>query len=275
MQKCIALVLTFALPGWADAAERVITLAPNLTELVCAVGACGKLVGVDQRSDYPEPVRKITKIGDAFNINLEAVLALKPDLVMAWETGTDAQRMRRLEQLGLNVAWVRVNTLDQIGDALVRIGALMGPSYETTAASAANAYKTRLQNLRGRRQPAFRLGVLYQIDLQPIYTVNHQSPISEAIEICGGHNVFADLPQLASIVGVESILARNPDVILFPDELRRDAVEKQWRRWPMLKAVQNQTIYGINDSLLARAAPRMLDGIDKLCAVLDQVRSRK
>ena len=275
MQRCIALVLALVLPTWADAAERVVTLAPNLTELVCAVGACDKLVGVDQHSDYPEPVRKITKIGDAFNINLEAVLALKPDLVIAWETGTDVQRMRRLEQLGLHVVWLRVNTLDQIGDALVRTGALMGPAYETMAMSAANAYRTRLQNLRVRQQPASRLGVLYQIDLQPIYTVNHQSPISEAIQICGGHNVFADLPQLAGIVGVESVLARNPDVILFPDELRRDVVEKQWRHWPMLKAVRNQTIYGINDSLLARAAPRMLDGIEQLCAVLDQVRSRK
>lgn len=275
MKTVLALLLSLALPFSAVAAERVVALAPNLTELVCAVGACDKLVGVDQRSDYPLSVRKVAKIGDAFNINPEAVLALHPDLVMAWETGTDPQRMHRLEQLGLRVVWVRVNTLDQIGDALVKVGALIGASSEPIAASVARTYKTRLQMLRTRRPPEPRLGVLYQIDLQPIYTVNRQSPISEAIEICGGHNVFADLPQLAGIVSVESVLARDPDVILFPNELNREAVEKQWQRWPMLKAVRHKSLYGINDSLLARAAPRMLDGIENLCAVMDQVRSKR
>lgn len=275
MRKLIAFVLALALPGWAGAAERVVTLAPNLTELVCAVGACDKLVGVDQHSDYPDSVGNIAKIGDAFSINLEAVLALKPDLVIAWETGTDPQHMRRLEQLGLHIAWVRVNTLDEIGDALIKIGRLMGPSSAPIAANTARAYKTRLQMLRARHQPESRLGVLYQIDLQPIYTVNQQSPISEAIEICGGHNIFSDLSQIAGIVSVESVLTRNPDVILFPDELKRGAIEKQWQRWPMLKAVQHHNLYGINDSLLARASPRMLDGIENLCAVLDQVRSKK
>lgn len=273
MRQLVVFLLTL-LPCVGDAAERIVTVAPNLTELVCAVGACGKLVGVDQRSDYPESVKKIPKIGDAFSLNLEAILALKPDLVIAWETGTDAQRMRRLEKLGLRVAWVRVNTLDEIGDGLIKVGTLIGGTSVQTAATAAHSYKSRLQTLRARQQPETKLDVLYQIDLQPIYTVNHQSPISEAIELCGGHNVFADLPQLAGIVSVESVLARNPDAILFPDELKTDVVEKQWRRWPMLKAVQHHALYSINDSLLARASPRMLDGIENLCLVMRQARAK-
>jgi iron complex transport system substrate-binding protein len=266
------IVILFALlPGLCHAAERVVTVAPNLTELVCAVGACDKLVGVDQRSDYPESVKKVAKVGDAFSLNLEAILALKPDLVIAWETGTDAQRMRRLEKLGLHVVWVRVNTLDEIGDGLIKVGMLIGGSAEQSAVIAAQTYKSRLQALRARQQPVNKLGVLYQIDLQPIYTINQKSPISEAIALCGGRNVFADLPQLAGIVSVESVLARNPDVILFPDELKTEIVEKQWQRWPNLKAVKHHALYNINDSLLARASPRMLDGVERLCTILGKV----
>jgi iron complex transport system substrate-binding protein len=275
MHKLITLMLALLLPCTGHAAQRIVTLAPNLTELICAVGACDKLVGVDQHSDYPASVKKIAKIGDAFNINLEAVLALKPDLVMAWETGTDPQRMRRLQTLGLHVAWVRVNTLDEIGAALIKVGDLVGASSRQSATEASKIYMARLQALRSQPQEKTRLGVLYQIDLQPIYTINRQSPISEAIALCGGRNVFADLPQLAGIVSVESVLARDPDVILFPDELNADVVEKQWQRWPTLKAVRGHALFGINDSLLARAAPRMLDGIEQLCSVLEKVRSEK
>lgn len=270
----LIIVLLALVPCMGHTAERIVTVAPNLTELVCAVGACDKLVGVDQHSDYPDSVKKIAKIGDAFNLNLEAILALKPDLVIAWETGTDPQRMHRLEKLGLHVAWVRVNTLDEIGDGLIEVGKLIGGTSQRSAVSAAQAYKTRLHTLRASRQPEPKLGVLYQIDLQPIYTINQKSPISEAIALCGGRNVFADLPQLAGIVNVESVLARDPDVILFPDELKQSAVERQWRQWPMLKAVKHHALYGINDSLLARASPRMLDGIEQLCTVLEKVRKR-
>jgi iron complex transport system substrate-binding protein len=168
-----------------------------------------------------------------------------------------------------------VNTLDEIGAALIKVGDLVGASSRQSATEASKIYMARLQALRSQPQEKTRLGVLYQIDLQPIYTINRQSPISEAIALCGGRNVFADLPQLAGIVSVESVLARDPDVILFPDELNADVVEKQWQRWPTLKAVRGHALFGINDSLLARAAPRMLDGIEQLCSVLEKVRSEK
>lgn len=267
--------LTLMLPCVCVAAERIITMAPNLTELVCAVNACDRLVGVDQRSDYPTSVQALPRIGDALNINLEAVLALKPDLILAWESGTDPQRVRQLEQLGLRTEWIRVGTLDQIGVALRRVGTLIGPASVQAADAAAREYSSRLQEFRARRYTGRRPGVLYQIDVQPLYTINRDSPISEAIEICGGRNVFANLPQLAGIVSFEAVLTRNPDVILFPSELGAETIKRQWRRWPMLRAVQNQALYAINDSLLARASPRMLDGIQSLCTVLEMARARR
>lgn len=273
--KLLAGAFALALPCIAGAAERIVTVAPSLTELVCAVGACNKLVGVDQHSDYPESAKNIARIGDAFSVNLETILALKPDLILAWDGGTDRQRMNRLQQLGLRVEWIHVGRLDEIANALIRVGQLAGPSFEKTAALAASRYRSRLDQLRAYTYPEPRPGVLYQLDTEPIYTVNRESPISEAIELCGGRNIFADLSQLAGIVSVESVLARNPAVILFPDEVDTETIKQQWRRWPMLQAVKLNALYGINDSLLARASPRMIDGIEQLCAVLDQVRKKQ
>lgn len=268
-QALVGLLLALS-PWLAAAADRIVTVAPNLTELVCAVGACDKLVGVDKHSDYPQAAQKIPRIGDAFAINIEAVVALRPDLVLAWDSGTDPQRLRRLQQLGLKVAWIRARSLDQIGDALIQVGTLIGPQTQAVAQDAAQRYAERLRALRQRLHNSRRLSVLYQADANPLYTVNRESPISEAITLCGGVNAYADLPQLAGIVGIESVLARDPDVILFPSERQPEAVRREWRRWPMLKAVKHNALYAINDSLLARAAPRMLDGVEQLCAVLDR-----
>lgn len=267
----IALLLAL-LPSLTAAAERIVTLAPNLTELVCAVGACDKLVGVDRYSDYPASVKKIPRVGDAFAINIEAVIARKPDLVLAWSTGTDPQRLHRLQQLGLRVEWVPARSLDEISGALRQVGTLIGDSAVAQAEQAAQAYTERLRTLRAQPRSGARLRVLYQADSNPIYTVNRLSPISEAITLCGGVNAYADLPQIAGIVGIESVLARDPDVILYPSELAPETLRREWQRWPMLKAVKHHALFAINDSLLARPTPRMLDGVEQLCGVLEKAR---
>ncbi|MGH8456195.1 MAG: cobalamin-binding protein [Stenotrophobium sp.] len=259
--------------GAATAAERVITLAPNLAELVCAVGGCDRLVGVVSYTDFPPQLAKLPHVGDAYALNLEAVIALKPDLILAWGGGTSPQTLARLRDLGLHVEPVSVNGLAGVADALLRVGQLLGTQAAATAA--ADAYSKRLNALRERYRDAPKLRVMYQIEANPAFTVSGQSPISDAIALCGGINVFAGLRQIAAPVSKEAVLAANPDVVVFGQGDDARAVRGYWRAFPHATAVVNGDLYALDTEVLERAAPRMLDGVEQLCMALDQARGKR
>jgi iron complex transport system substrate-binding protein len=254
------------------AAERVVTLAPHLAELVCAVGACERLVGVVAHTDEAG-AREVPRIGDAFSLNPEAVLALRPDLVLAWRGGTSPQLVERLQGLKIPVRWVAVNTLDDVGAALLDIGGLL--SREDAACAAEARYRERLAQLRERYARRLALRVLYQIEAQPMFTVNRQSPISEAIELCGGLNVFADMPLLSAPVSTEAVLAARPDVIIYGRQDMAAAIRAFWSRWPQLRAIRERQLYAIDADLLTRQSPRVLDGVSELCETLETARRRQ
>lgn len=254
------------------AAERVVTLSPHLAELVCAAGACDQLVGVVSYSDFPERVRQLPKVGDAFSVNAEQLVALRPDRVLAWEGGTAREVSERLRVLKLPVTEIAVRGLNDIGAALRRLGELLGT--QPLADRAAAQFERRLQALRRANRDARALRVLYQIELEPMFSINRQSPISEAIELCGGVNVFADMPQLSAVIGKESVLASRPEAIVFASEDGEAAVRRWWARWPQLPAVKSGALYAMDGNLLTRATPRMLDGVEQLCAALNDARAK-
>lgn len=272
MLRCTAL-LALALAGlWSAPAPalRVVALAPHLAELACAAGGCDQLVGVVAHSDHPAELRTRPVVGDAFNLNAEAVLALRPDLVLSWRGGTPAAVEAQLARLGLNLWPIKVETLADIGAALRALGARLGTAQ--AAAQAAAAFEARIDTLRRRYAGKAPLRVFYQIEAGPIFTVNARSPISEAIAVCGGVNVFAELPRLAGAVGVESVLAARPDVVVWGRQENSAAIRAFWARWPSIPAVRSGQLYEIDADLLVRATPRMADGIDALCAALDRAR---
>ena len=268
--------LSFALILFAApllAAERVVTLAPHLAELVCAAGGCARLVGVSARSDYPPDVRARPQIGDAFAVNLEAVLALKPDLVLAWDGGTPVERIERLRRLGFRVEPLRVEHLDDIGPTIERLGRLLGT--ETAAVAAAGEYRERLAALRAQHRGDAPIRVVYQIETAPAYTINGASPISEAMAVCGGVNVFAALPQLAASVSAEAMLAAAPEVVLYGGEDNAAAMRAYWQRLPGTPAARAGNLYAVNADLLGRATPRLLDGIEEVCRRFDEARAKR
>lgn len=269
-RSAVALLLLWA--GGAVAAERVVTLAPHLAELVCAVGACERLVGVVAHTDEAG-AREVPRIGDAFSLNPEAVLALRPDLVLAWRGGTSPQLVERLQALKIPVRWVAVNTLDDVGAALLDVGGLL--SREDAACAAEARYRGRLLQLRERYAGRPALRVFYQIEVQPMFTVNRQSPISEAIELCGGVNAFADMPMLSAPVSTEAVLAARPDVIVHGRQDMAAAIRAYWARWPQLRAVRERQLYAIDADLLTRQSPRLLDGVAELCETLETARRRQ
>lgn len=265
---CAGLLL---LPGLVQA-ERVITLAPHLAELACAAGACGQIVGIGRHTDFPPELTDRPQVGDAFAVNLEQVLALKPDLLLAWDGGTPVTIIERLRRLGLRVETIRVQTLDDIGLALLRIGALLGT--EDSACAAEAAFRARLDGLRTRYRDATPLRVLYQLQADPVFTVNAQSPISEAMALCGGVNIFADLPQLAGVVSREAVLQADPQVIFFGRQDDTAGILRGWKGFDGLSAVRSGNVLPVDSDLLSRATPRMLDGIEALCEALAAARQR-
>lgn len=253
-------------------AARVIALSPHLAELVCAAGACDQLVGVVKHSDYPSEVKTRAQVGDAFAVNAEAVLALRPDLILSWDGGTPAQSVAQLRRLGLRVEAIRVRSLDDVGMALLRIGALLGT--EDAACAAEHEFRERIGTLRARYANAAPISVMYQIEPEPVYTVNRHSPISQAMSLCGAQNIFADYTQLAGPVGRESVIVANPGAIVFGEQDDVEGIRRGWLRFPRMRALRARNLIAVNADLLARATPRMAQGAEQLCEALDRARTR-
>lgn len=262
----------FATAAWPAAQPRIVSLAPSLTELAYAAGAGSTLVGTVQYSDYPDAARALPRVGDAWRVDPERVLALQPDLVLAWPSGTPVETITRLESLGLRVVTIPTYRLADVATALRTIGRIAGTS-EVAEASAV-AFDARIRELRAGHAGATPVSVFIEIDDEPLFTVNGRHVISEIVELCGGRNVFADLPQLAPPVSLEAVLARDPQVILSTDDTIADPLAL-WRRWTRIAAVRDGTIYSMSSDTLTRATPRLADGALEVCSALDDARARR
>jgi iron complex transport system substrate-binding protein len=270
------MLLALALCAIVPAAEgearlRIVSLAPNLTELAYAAGAGSTLVGTVEYSDYPEAARALPRVGDAWRVDPERVLQLRPDLVLAWSSGTPGDTVARLESLGLRVVSIPTYRLADVGAALRTIGKIAGTAAIADAAAA--TFDAGIGRLRAAHATAPILDVFIEIDDEPLFTVNGRHVISEVVQLCGGRNVFADLPQLAPPVALEAVIARDPQVILSTDDTIADP-RALWRRWTRVAAVRDGTIYSMPSDTLTRATPRLAEGAREVCAALDDARSK-
>ncbi len=250
-------------------ARRIVSLTPGLTELVYAVGAEQSLIATVEYADHPEAARRIPRIGDAFRVDMEKLLAIKPDLVLAWTSGTPATTVEQSRALGLRVESLEVQHLSEVSAALLHIGELTGR--EDTAQQVAQAFAQGVETLRTRYAQRPLLRVFVQVNRQPLYTVNGRHIISEVLDLCGGRNVFADLNQLAPIVGVEAVLNTNPDVILSTEGSVHE-VHQDWRMWSQVNAVKQNHLYVVSPDTTTRATPRLLQGAQAVCDALEQAR---
>jgi iron complex transport system substrate-binding protein len=268
----VAALLGMALAGPVGAAERVVALSPHLAELACAAGGCERLVGVVAWSDFPERVKNLPQVGDAFAVNVEQLVSLRPDLVLAWDGGTPRATIERLRGLKLRVETLRIRRIDDVAAGLRQVGRWLDTA--AVADAAAQAYAQRLARLRERHRGLALLRVFYQIEANPPYSINRDSPISEAITLCGGVNVFADLPTLAAPVNREAVVARDPQVVVYAKQDDVASIREYWRRGPGVAATRDGALYEIDGNLLDRAAPRLLDGVEQLCGALSAARAK-
>ncbi|MDR2260406.1 MAG: cobalamin-binding protein [Azoarcus sp.] len=258
----------------ARPAVRIVSLAPHLTEQLFAAGAGGRIVGAVEFSDYPPAARALPRVGGFTGFDAEAVAALKPDLVVAWQSGNRPGQLERLAALGVPVYVDEPRALEDIARGLEALGVLTGSA--GPAREAARAFRARLAELRQRYAARPRVRTFYQVWNQPLLTVNGQHPISAVIRLCGGENVFGALAPLTPAVSTEAVLAANPEVIVASgmDEARPQWLEA-WRRWPTLAATAADNLFFIPPDIIQRHTPRLLDGAARMCEQLEQARARR
>jgi len=257
----------------ARPAQRIITLSPHATELLYAAGAGTTLIATVEFSDFPPAARRLPRVGGYETIDVERIVALKPDLVIAWGSGNPPALIDQLIALRVPVFISEPRSLDDIASSLLAFGHIAASYPE--AEKAAAAFRQRAAALRARYVSRSPVRVFYQVWDEPLMTINDSHLISKVLEMCGGRNVFGRLSSLAPTVDTEAVLAADPDVIMSSEEIgaRRDAIEI-WRRWSRLKAVRSDSLFLLPRDILVRHSPRILDGAQAVCERLDQVRSR-
>lgn len=265
-----------ALPLCARAApppaHRIVSLAPHATELLYAAGAGEFIVGAIEYSNYPPEAKRIPRVGDNRALDLERIAALKPDLVIAWPYGYGSGQVDALRKLDLRVELSDPHDFEDVAREIEHYGELADT--RATAHAAAAAYRLRVQRLRERYAHRAPVSVFYEIWNQPLFTLNGRHIVSRAIELCGGRNVFAELPVLAPSVSTEAVVAADPEAIVTATEgAGMPQWLTEWKRWPGLRAVRRSAFIVLDGEQMNRATPRMLDAVADLCAGLDAVRA--
>ena len=246
-------------------ALRVVTLAPNLAELMFAADAGDQLVGVSAYTDFPPAAAKLPVIGDAFAIDQEQLLLLKPDLLLAWDEGTPRHMLDQLRGAGYRVEVIGTSGLEDVAEALERIGDLTGNPQQ--AKQAAQHYRQQIAALREHYEDTDTVSVFYQISSRPLFTVNGSHYISELLELCGGQNIFSDLNELAPMVDVEAVLSRNPEAMLAAKDATEEAFD-DWNNWPGMAANRYGNRFFMPAAELGRATPRLVAAGEAVCEAL-------
>ncbi|MEO0997477.1 MAG: helical backbone metal receptor, partial [Pseudomonadota bacterium] len=247
------------------AANRVVTLAPHLAEIVVAVGAGENLVGVSAHTDFPPEAAVLPVVGDAFALDRERLARLQPDLILAWDSGTPGDVVTGLIDEGYRVVTFPARSLADVEQSLRRIGELTG--HEAAAARVAGRFAGDIAALT--RPGVTPLRVFYQIGQRPLYTIGGRHYITELIERCGGRNVFADIERAAAQIALEAVIARDPELIMAA--AGTDALA-QWRERDALAVVRSGGLVELNADHVARPGPRLAAGGAEICAAIDQRR---
>ena len=252
-------------------AERIISLAPSLTELVYAAGAGARLIGVVEYSDYPASASSLPVVGRFDGLDIERILELKPDLIVAWQSGNPKSSITQLKNLNLKVYVAEPKNLSSIASHIEKLSVLTGT--ESRAQIAIQEFNSIYGELKRRYNNKSKVKIFYQLWDRPIITVGGNELINDIIELCGGENIFGDLPQLAPKIDQESVLIRNPKVIVASgSNTERPQWLDEWKLWPQLTAVAEENLYFIIPELLQRHTPRALLGTRQMCEYIDQAR---
>jgi iron complex transport system substrate-binding protein len=287
---CLGAALAFAHPAGAapvrvidDAgrtlvlaapARRIVSLAPNVTELLFSAGAGARIVGAVRYSDWPPAARAIPRIGDSFALDAERIVALEPDLAIVWQHGNSEGQLDQLRRLGIPVFASEPQSLAQIAATIRRFGELAGT--ERDAERAARAFEATIADLRARYAARPPVRVFYQVSARPLLTINRRHLIDDVLRLCGGVNVFADLSPLVPAISAEAVLAADPEAIVAAGgEAGNDDGFALWSPVRSLTATRRGNFVLLPSDTISRQSDRVASGAATLCTELERVRTRR
>jgi iron complex transport system substrate-binding protein len=252
-------------------AQRIISLAPHVTENLFSAGVGEQVVGTVNYSDYPSAAQSIPQVGGYDNINIEVIHALQPDLIIAWQEGNQLIQVEQLMNLGYTVYIDYPRDFPDVARSIRNFGILAGNAGQ--AGQAADGLLAQMNQLRDSYAGYREVSVFYQVWSAPLITVNKDQIIGRSIRLCGGRNIFADLNGLTPRVNVEDVLAANPEVIIASgmDEQRPEWLD-DWAKWSFLGAVRNNHLFFIPPDIIQRHTARLLEGTRMMCEFIHQVR---
>lgn len=237
---------------------RLITLAPHLAELTISAGAINNLVGITSYTDFPEEITSIQKVGDAFKLDFETILSLKPDYILTWKGGTPIALIEKLKNLKISVIETEINNLNDIPKIIYQIASLANT--KDIAQKSITYFNQKLNALQKNHHPKFTAFI--ETYHQPLYTISGKHWMSQAANICGFNNIFSELYQTSATVTLESVILKNPQVIINIAKHQ----DHQWQKWRNIDAVKHKKIITIDPDLFSRPSMRLLQGIEQLCS---------
>jgi iron complex transport system substrate-binding protein len=242
-------------------ASRIVALAPHIVENLYAIGAGATLLAAVEYSDYPPAAAGLPRVGGIAGISLEGIVALQPDLVIAWESGTDPALLSALGNLGVPYYVDEIRSLVELAHSISNLGALT--AHEQQAGQAVGGIEAMLAASAVESEDEAPT-VFLQVWDEPLQSVGRDHLLTEVIERCGGRSVTADLPGLAPQVNLEAVLAADPDVIIVASADQG----RHWQRFPQLQAVAGERVEVIHPDYLQRPTLRLMQGMQQLCTVL-------
>lgn len=252
-------------------AKRIISLAPHTTELLFAAGAGEAVIAVTAWSDFPLQVKNIPSVGSATDLDVERIIKLQPDLVVAWKNGNKPRQIAHLRKFGIKVFESEPKTLDDIAHSIKKLSMLAGT--EQIGEQQALAFQQKIRALKNKYQHAAEVSYFYQVWQKPLMTLNGKHLVTEALKICGGKNIFSELIPTAPTVNSESVIQKKPEVIFMSSEEKNATTI--WQSFPNMTAVSRNNLFTINGSIMNRAGPRMAEATEQLCEKLELARQRR
>ncbi len=251
---------------------RIVALAPHIVENLYTIGAGEQIVGTVEYADFPKAANKIPRLGGHQGIQTEKLLALQPDLVLAWNSSSHADELAQIKRMGISVLYSEANEVEKVPNELLRLGKLTGR--EDAAKHAATEFQQKLDTIKAKQQGKASVAVFYQLWSEPMMTVSKNTWINQLIEICHGSNVFANSRTDYPLISIENVIVAKPEVIILPEEKSKNKQPViDWQQWPEVPAVKHNQFIQINADLLHRFTTRMLDGLDDMCNKIDQSRA--
>lgn len=251
--------------------QRIIALAPHIVESLYAIGAGDQIIGTTAHADYPKAAEDILRVGNYARLQIEKIIQLKPDVIIAWKTGNPTDDLARLEKYNLKVVYSHPQTLEDVANELIMLGKLTGR--ETAANAVAQQYLTKLQKIKQTYADQAKVSVFYELWSRPLRTVANNAWPQQQLELCGASNPFAKATDDYPSVGLEQVLVTLPQVVVQPSQHSADSPDGlNWPQWQHIPAVQNNFIFRPNADKVHRMTTRMLDEVVILCGKINNAR---